>query len=379
MKSIRTRLPLVLWTLLISAGAAPVAAQQEPGMGATEGSPPLWLVTYRDALAASDRGLGDFEAVYSFTLRRRMNTSEEAAPVPPGEWTTPYITSEGTLTVRRRGGDVTSIYDYKYTRTKLGVGGDGARMSEQFFFEDGEYVARLDGDMLTYQPGSFMIFSALPPFDVDLGYSHSPRGLIGPADHAARWLAKSARVTVDPTDATVENYVRADPAFSRKWGVGHNGARIDTDGQDGRIDSLTPGVFLSLSDGSTRLFPFFKVEVTERREGFASRVRWRAFDSSRLNALDTADSLAQACAALDSVEDEPETDVDLTLLRIGPLPADSGVSIADFESRVARLRQGEEGTGWEWVNRLDPATGKRVRERQFDRGTGEWVVVAASQ
>lgn len=359
------RVSFLAMGLMAAYGILP--GESGPAPAVPEGAErPLWLENFRGELESADRAAGDFEATYSIESRKRLRAPKSAAPESE------YVITRGKLTVRRRGGDVTATYDFFDENSTNGQVDEFIHTRELLFFEGGKLVARLDGDLLTYKPRTFARFQALPPFDTDWGYEFSPMGLMNPSEHAALLRSQPVKVETPPERPNVDKLVADGPEFSNKWAVAHRGSERTFDAATGAIEKCLRGMWLSWSDGAPEFVPLMSYEVLERRDGIAARARFVTRDSSAFGVLRGAGTLEGARAALREALEVPTKDVDMTLLKLRPLPVDAPVTIADHAASIGRIKR-DEGAPEEFVSVRDPATGKLARVLEFDPSTGDWV------
>ncbi len=323
------------------------------------------LAVFAADLQAADRNLGDFEAVYIYSITKVV--------VPYAEGTTAGATrrEEGHLTVRRRGADV--FLDYATAMPASGpnaTSGPGTVIHQRYFIEDGRFVARMDESILTLNPRSMPAFQALPPFDADLRYVFYPDGLASASQCREARAEVAHQLRLDASKPHVEEFV-TDRPLEGALGVGLQGHRLRFDPQDGRIAEEVQGLFLRLADGRELLYPFSRYEVTAREGDWASALRYEVFDSRLLFSDPDVTGLPEFDRLMAIRNAHPSTTVEFRLQSMGALSAEAPVLVDDVVAEVRGVRRSE-NAGVEYTERKDPSTRKWTKALVFDPGTRTW-------
>jgi len=316
-------------------------------------------------LQRSDSELGDFEATYTFKSR------DFASPFDAGWNTTPIREFTGTIVVRRRNSDVSA----EHITVQAGhadAKDELTRIKQVYFYEDGNYTARLDEGVLTYSPNVLPRIPVLPPFDAELGYHLGPDKLVAPSELVEIRRGKRVRLDVNPSNPGEEMSLTHQTHIG-KWGVGSSGALTRFDTNTGLLESRNSGRLVVFKDDSAEFIPTHSYTVLDQSNGHATRLRHARYDGTLVYASEEAKNLAQVRANLVKRNTYPVTVTDLELVAIGPLSPSAPVSIIERSSEVAGVRKTETSPEIQWVYTYDSKTKERVQLLHVEPSGREWV------
>jgi hypothetical protein len=130
--------------------------------------------------------------------------------------------------------------------------------------------------------------------------------------------------------------------FPAGSGTGAIGSVREFDPESGRLHRFDVGFFQNQHDAPPRFVPVTALRVEERRDGYASRIKYSTNNMKPfVNVVVSEGSREEVLAAINVVENARTFEIELILKSIGALPADAEVSLADSWESVLAFRESE--------------------------------------